>query len=172
MMRRRLLILLAAVAPLAAQGPRLQINLDHLKAKAKEYVNVNLDGSMLGEARKLVGEATDGMEGVYVRVLEFDEKGAYTKEDVEALRKQISGPNWKNIIEVIERDESTWVSVYSEGGKTGGFAVISAEPRELTVVNIVGNIDLSRVGKIRGIPHLRMLESMQPKKEEKKKDDE
>ncbi len=171
-MGRRLFILLAAAAPLLAQGPKLQLNLDHLKAKAKESVNVNLDGSMLGEARKLVGEdATKGMEGIYVRSFEFEEKGAYTKDDLEALRKQITGPNWKNIIEVIEREESTWISIYNEAGKPGGFAIITAEPKELTVVNIVGSIDLSSLSAIKGIPALRDLEKFTGKKEERKKDE-
>jgi hypothetical protein len=39
----------------------------------------------------------------------------------------------------------------------GGLAVIVAEPRSLTVVNVVGRIDLEKLGALAGqfgIPHL------------------
>lgn len=167
-----------ASAPLLAQGARIQINLDHLKAKADEVVNVNLDGAMLAQGMKLLtheGSGLEGLQGVYVRSYSFDKPGAYTEADVDAIRKQITGPNWVPFVEVEKKDgESVRVAAYMEQGKQAGLVVLAAEPKELTVVNIVGPIDLSKLGQLHklGIPPLvRELRRKEKEKEKTKKEE-
>ena len=53
-----------------------------------------------------------------------------------------------------------------EGEKIGGLVVLSAEPKELTVVNIVGPVDLDKLAALEGqfgIPDLD-LETNKPAK--------
>ncbi|HYM09784.1 MAG TPA: DUF4252 domain-containing protein [Bryobacterales bacterium] len=158
---------LLACAPAFGQGAKLQLNLDHLAAKANEVTNVNLEGPMLDMGRKFlsgkdidkdVKAMVDGLAGIYVRSFEFSKPGGYTPADVESVRKQLNAPGWVKFIDVEERQKgktgSSHSSIYSylENGKMTGLAVLAAEPRELTVVNIVGPIDLSKLGNLHGLP--------------------
>ncbi len=94
---------------------------------------------------KKTDKSEDGKGLVYVREFEFKQAGAYGKSDLDAVRAQVSGPGWSQLMKVEDkkRGDEELVEIYVYG-KTdrrnfyGGMVVIAAEPRELTVVNIVG----------------------------------
>ncbi len=46
--------------------------------------------------------------------------------------------------------EDVDVYVCMEGDKVKGLAVIASEPREFTIVNIVGSIDIDKIGRLEG----------------------
>jgi hypothetical protein len=155
---------LAIVSPLAL-GQKVELNLDHLKDKAKAANEVNLDGAALDAALKAglqamakkdakgqgeqIRQALAGVKGIYVRNYEFDKPGAYTDADVESILKQIRGkPEWSNIISVKEKRERTEVCLMSRGDQAVGLLVLAAEPQELTVVNIVGAIGVAQVKEL------------------------
>jgi uncharacterized protein DUF4252 len=142
-----------------AQGGKIQLDfLNRLADKATETVDVTVDSEMLKKsAGFLVGKGTDtaklqqvinGVTGVYVKSFKFDAPGAYTNADVEAVRKQVAREGWSRIVGVREKDELTEIYLWKEGGANGGLVVISAEANELTVVNIVGNIDLASLAAL------------------------
>ncbi|HVR38352.1 MAG TPA: DUF4252 domain-containing protein, partial [Thermoanaerobaculia bacterium] len=85
-----------------------------------------------------------------VRSYEFSEEGAYDRSAIERVRKQL-GPNWKKIVNVRSRNSEN-VEIYTQmrGDAITGLVVISAEPRELTIVNIVGPIDLEKLADLEG----------------------
>jgi len=153
---------LILAASLLGQGARLNIQLDPLAAKASGVVNVNLDKNMLqmGGQSLLAGKPGDpdakqlleGLEGIYVRVFEFADPGAYTPADLDPIRTQLTGPNWVSFVDIIDRAKGENVAVYAyqEGGKMGGMVVLAAEPKELVLVNIVGPIDFAKLGKLSG----------------------
>ncbi len=164
--------LLAAFMAVSAfgQSARLQFNLDHLASKAAESVNVTIEKDLLtlamkffsdkdpdqAKIKKLLGD----LQGVYVRSFEFDKEGQYSMAEVDAIRKQLNVPGWARVVEVRERGGDN-VDVYlrQEAGKIMGLAVIATEPKELTVVNIVGPIsieDFGNLGGIAGIPRIRL----------------
>jgi hypothetical protein len=63
------------------------------------------------------------------------------------------------------------VYVKREGNQIVGLTVLSAEPKELTIVNIVGPIDveqLSRLGGQFGIPKVDVKQTEKPPKAEEK----
>lgn len=148
--------------PAFAQSAKLQFNLDHLAKNAVQSVNVTLDRSLIEFAAKLFSDKDPeqarikklilGLEGVYVRSFEFDKEGAYSLAEVEALRRQLNTSAWKNIVQVRNKKEAEYVEVYlrQEGDKILGLAVIAAEPKELTVVNIAGAIDLEQLRELEG----------------------
>jgi hypothetical protein len=159
-------------APLLGQGARLKLELDHLAPKAEEVVNVSLDGQLLEMGRQAlatrgkddpeVKQIVEGLQGIYVRAFEFAHPGAYTEADVESIRKQLSAPGWVRFIDIQDRRQGESVGVYSymEDGKVAGMAVLAAEPKELTVVNIVGPIDLAKLGRLggqMGIPNMKSV---------------
>ncbi len=74
--------------------------------------------------------------------------GAYTDADVEAVRKQVAREGWSRIVGVRAKGELAEIYLWKEGGTNGGLVVIAAEANELTVVNIVGNVDLASLAAL------------------------
>lgn len=167
----------------AAQGPRLKLpDFSALAQKASEDVDISLDTGLLGLAARFMddGDADEkavknllsNLKGVYVRSFEFDSDGQYDRADVEAIRRQFSGdPGWNKLVGVRSRRERTDVDVYvwMDGAKKpGGIAVVASEPRQLTIVNLIGAIDLEQLRRLDGelgIPKLD-LEKKKDKEEE------
>jgi hypothetical protein len=165
------LMLLGAFSPPAlGQNPRLDIkNLEPLAKKASEVVDVNLDGSLLKLASKFMTdedereglEIVKNLKGVYVKSFTFDKPGDYSTADVEAIRSQLQAPAWSRIVSTRSKHDGETTEIYlmtaSDGGNVLGMAIIAAEPTELTVVNIVGPIDIDKLSQLEGkmgIPHL------------------
>ena len=153
------LIMLSALA-LTLRAQQLDFrSLDKLSDKAKESSNVALDSDKLklvtgflsnGDPnQKKAQEVISGLKGVYVRTFEFDKPGAWTPADLEPVRKQLRAPGWARVIEVKEQGESTEVYMY-KSGQESGMAVIAADKSELTLVNLVGPLDLKTLGQLGG----------------------
>jgi hypothetical protein len=168
-----LLLCFSFAAAVCGQEARLQMGgLAQLEAKAVEVLDVTVDermlrlGSAFLSARREASEAKikellTALKGVYVKVFEFDRDGEYSSADLDELRAQLHGPGWTRIVNVRSRSGSENVEVYLMGDvdKIQGVAVISAEPRELVIVNIVGPIDLEKISELEGhfgIPQLEL----------------
>ena len=161
-----LLVCLPAAANAQTQAPaRIQIeNLDRLSTKAVEIVNVNLSESLLKFGEKILNsndpdekkaaEAVAGIKGVYVKVLEFAEAGAYAESDIAPIRAQLSASNWSRIVDVVTRKEEIKnLEVYlstDPAGDVNGLVVLGVEPKQLLFVNIVGMIDIEKLRKLEG----------------------
>lgn len=152
-----LLILAVAAAPLRAQQ-RVNIDIPGLADKAAETTDVTLDGSMLRLAAKFLDKDNDraardiitGLQGIYVRSYEFDHEGQYDRSVVDKVIAQL-GPMWKRMVKVSGHREHTEVYLDMSNGDTPrGLLVISAEPQELTLVHLVGNIDIDKLASIEG----------------------
>ena len=169
-----------------AQEPdlRLQFDWSKLAAKAVEKVDLNLEGPTLEMASKFLSgdkgdeakakEFVQGLKGVYVKSYTFDKEGQYSEADVTALRAQLRAPEWTNILDVQEKHESTGIYLRTNGKQFGGFALVSAEPKELTVIQIIGPIDpsmLSDLGGKFGFPKMELGPKPKPKPPTTKKDD-
>mgnify|MGYP002381389989 CR=1 FL=1 len=163
------MIVVFLAAPLLAQDIKFPASLERLAEKAEEVVDVTLDANMLqlasrflsnkdadqAKVKKLIG----GLKGVYVRSFEFDKEGEYLSSDVESIRLQLKSPGWSRVASVRSKREKNNGEVYirTEGGQIAGLTVLAAEPKQLTIVNIVGSItpeDLADLGGNFGIPRL------------------
>ena len=160
--------LLLSAPPARAQSAKLEIgHLDKLADKASEVVDVTIDGSLLQLAARFMSDKRDPEEaaakqmiqrlkGIYVRVYEFDKEGEYSQADVEEIRKQLHSPNWQRTVEVRSKRGGDNAEIYlMPGSGTGadaiqGIAILCAEPKELTVVNIVGPLDLDKLADLDG----------------------
>ena len=170
--------------PLVAQDIKLPPGIEKLADKAVEVVDVTMDASMLQLAmrflsdkdpdqvkvKKLVG----GLKGIYVRSFEFDNPGEYQQSDVESIRSQLRSPAWSRIVGVRSRKKGENAEVYlrNDGNQINGLMIISAEPKQLTIVSINGLIrpeDLQELGGHFGIPR---MESDTPRKGANDKKDE
>jgi hypothetical protein len=152
-------LLIATPAP--AAGPQLQIpDFSHLRQKASDSVDITLDGLLLSLAKKFAAHDDDkdeamailsDIKSLRVRNFEFDSDGAYSRADVDSVRKQLSAPGWSALVQAHKRDgEDVDVFVNIDGDKILGIAVVASEPRSFTIVNIVGSIDIDKLAKIEG----------------------
>jgi hypothetical protein len=160
---RKFVLILAVTFIIAAPASAQRLNMDFpgLSEKAAEVVDVTLDAEMLRVAAKFFSnrnsderalrEMVQGLEGIYVKSYEFDKAGEYDRPAiVNRMRSQL-GPQWKKIVNVRSRDkENVEVFLDMRGEAVRGLFVIAAEARELTLVNIVGPIDLDKLGGMEG----------------------
>lgn len=157
-----LLFIAASAVATRAQDSRLQLNsLDHLAAKASQSVDVNIDERLMRIASKVLSDedaeerevkkVVAGIKGIYVKRFEFETDGQYTSGDVETIRTQLRGPGWTRLVNVMSKKEGNLeVYLLMNGEQVGGLAVLSSDVRELTVVNIVGPVDLDKLAKLEG----------------------
>jgi hypothetical protein len=161
-----LLFVLLASASALGQDPKLKINnLDKLASKAAEVVDVTLDEPMLKLASKFMAadedsedteafELVKNLKGVYVKSFEFDKEGEYSQADLDAIRSQLAASSWSRMVGVISKRDGEISEIYvmteSGGKKVLGLAILAAEPKELTVVNIVGPIDIEKLSSLEG----------------------
>jgi hypothetical protein len=156
------LLLLACPLLARAQDVKIPPDVEKLSARAKETVEVTMDGPMLRWASKfLSAEDPDeekaaklvaNLKGIYVRSYEFDKDGAYSAADVEALRSQFHSPGWSRVVGVRSERNGDNVDVFFklENDKMAGIVIISAEARELTFVNIVGPLEVDQLADLGG----------------------
>lgn len=182
---KTLIAVIALALPLAAQDGFDFKSLDKLGANTDNKVTVTLDGDTLKMAAGFLGGKGDAdvrsilesLKGVYIRSFEYKRDGMYNEADLEPLRAFLKQGKWNRIVESRGDRENSEIYVLPEpGGKLGGVAIISQEPREVTVVYIAGSMkpeDIGKLGGNLGIPdmtrqrdRLRNSEKAAPAKEE------
>jgi hypothetical protein len=155
------LLLILGAQTARSQGSKLQMSsLDHLAAKASETVDVNIDERLMQITAKLfsdqdadereIKKLISGLKGIYVKSFEFDIDNGYTAADLESIRSQLKEPLWTRLVNVKSRKENVEIYLLMQNDQIGGLTVLSSEDRELTVVNIVGPIDLEKLAKLEG----------------------
>lgn len=169
-MRFRSVIALCALLALptlaaAADPGRLQLpDFSALSRRATQSVDISLDPSLLRMASGIIADtsANDsngaaindlirGIKGIYVRSYAFANPGEYSKADVKAIQAQLLAP-WQPVVSTHDLKQGKDVDIYvrRSGDRTDGIAIIAAEPLQLTIVNIVGPIDLAKLAQLQG----------------------
>lgn len=162
-----------AQQPQAADVARVQLQmaaLDRLAGRAEKAIDVTVDENTLGMVTGLfrnskdpekvkVREALAGLKGVYVRVYEFANDGQWGEPDIADIRRQVGEPGWSRVVNITSRKDGQKVEVYLRAlpGQVGGLLVLATQPRELMVINMVGNVDLEKLASLQGqigIPEL------------------
>jgi hypothetical protein len=140
-----------------------------LAARASDVTEVTLGKNMLVFAAKIlnskdeddaqVRKLIEGLQGIYVREYEFDKEGEYSAEQVDQLRKYFETNEWSSLVKSRERKsgESTDVMVKLVNGESHGLFILSAEPKELAIVLILGPIRMEDLAKLRGVGGLGVL---------------
>ncbi|HLL71961.1 MAG TPA: DUF4252 domain-containing protein [Pyrinomonadaceae bacterium] len=146
---------------------KLQLdNEESLAQRANELIDVNLDENLLriipkkitttsGTGEKVdVGAIIGGLKGVYVRSYGFNAEGEYTEANLAGVRTQLRSPGWSRLVNIIKKkaDENVRIEVYmmTSTGSIDGIAILALEPKRLTMVNIVGNINLEKLSQLEG----------------------
>lgn len=157
-----LLLVLSISATARAQNARIEMSqLDHLGAKASETVDVTIDERLMQLTAKFLSgkdpdevkikELINGLKGIYVKSFEFERDGDYSQADIESIRSQLRNPAWSRILNVSSKKEGS-IEVYlmSNASQVGGLVVVATDLKELTIVNIVGPVDLEKLSQLEG----------------------
>ena len=160
MKRARVLLCLGAVAVLSAQ--QFKFNLDQLAAKASNSVDLSVSGATLKFAAKFLDSSDpeeaqikkmiNGLEGIYIKRFEFKQGGMWSEADLQSIRQQLHAPEWDRMLgyKSTEEGENDEIFVRTEKDKISGVAIIASKAKSLTVVNIVGTIDLDALAELGG----------------------
>lgn len=158
----------AAAAAQTEERGRLRLDqLDRLTPLAAETVRVEIDAGLINfgcallsdkdPEERQVKEMCAGLKGVYVRGLEFKAAGQYAEADVAALREQLRAPGWARLVDIGSQDEGlekAEIYAASEGGRIHGLVLLFVNPKELTVINVVGAVDLDKLRRLDGVLNL------------------
>jgi hypothetical protein len=134
-----------------------------LAERATHVTEVTLDRNMLAFAAKFMDKDTDkddedakqmirNLKGVYVRSYEFDKEHAYTDAELDGLRKYFESSDWSPMVRDRTKSvvEGTDVYVKLVDGQMQGLFVLDAEVKELSLVLILGPIDVDKISKLGG----------------------
>jgi len=151
----------------ACQSAKLRLpDFQPLADKATDSVNISVSPWLLRTMTSLVdahdadGAKTKEMLGriksIDIRSYEFATDFAYSRQDIESVRRQLTGPGWTQLMQVHNREKGEDVDIYlsMENNRTTGFALIASEPREFTIINIVGSVSAEDLPKIEDYLHL------------------
>ncbi|MBD0371628.1 MAG: DUF4252 domain-containing protein [Pyrinomonadaceae bacterium] len=158
-----LLFMLASAVAQAQEPARLELaTLDRLEPRAEQTLNITMDGKVLQLALRFLSdkkpneakikEAVAGIRGIYVKRFEFDQDNVFSAADVEPIRSQLRSPLWSQLVEVRSKKEGQNIDVFTmiDGGKINGVAIIALDRRQVTVVNIIGPVDVDKLTELRG----------------------
>lgn len=158
------LTLLTQIAP--AQSPLPPQVEKELAQHASDVTEVTLDKNMLGfAARFMNGKHKDdatirqliqGLDMIYVREYRFDKDGQYSQDLVERLHQAFSSPEWSTLVKERDRKRNTSSSVLFKvvNGENRGLFVLDAQPHDLSIVLILGQIKLEDLGKLQSLSGL------------------
>ena len=171
-----LLFVVTAHVVTTAQTAKLQLDqLDVLANRASETVDVKLDEHLMQMTARLFKKGDDDAEireliknvkGIYVKSFTFEKDNEYTTAEVDSVVSQLKGSGWSKIIGVSsKKKDGNNVDVYllTLGDQIAGLAVVSIEPKEFTVVNIVGPINLEKLTQLEGSFGVPILNLPSPK---------
>jgi hypothetical protein len=162
--------LVCAGIPALGAAQSLQLNLPlfaSLQQKAAQSVDITIGSLALGIMSRLMDEddqdtaamkhLIQGLKSVQVRNYRFATDFTYSKADIDAVRSQLSAPAWTQLAQVHDEKKGEDVDVYValDDHKVTGFTVIASEPREFTIINIVGAVDLEKFAALQkqlGLP--------------------
>lgn len=159
-----MLVASAASAGNAQEAARLHFEkLNGLDAKARDVVEVNVDGKILDLAKRVlakskdpdaqkIGRAITGLQAIYVRAYTFENENEYNPGDMDEIRAQLQSPGWEKLANVRSRRNNQKVDVYTmfTGDVMSGVAVVMSEARSIAVVNVIGPIDIDMLAELGG----------------------
>lgn len=181
---KAVLLALSAFAVTSTSGQDARLNLERLKgmeSRARDVVEVNIDGKLLDLAKRVtvkvnndeakrVGEAINGLKGIYVRVYRFENENEYNISEVDGLRAELSGPGWERLANVRSKRNNQKVDVFTmfAGDIMSGVAVVISEAKSVAVVNVIGPIDIESLVELSGKLNIPKIDIEQESKSTKK----
>lgn len=159
-----------------AQSGKLQLDqLDALTNRASNTIEVKLDENLMQTTVKLfsgkdpddaaIKELLKNVKGIYVKSFSFEKENEYVPAEIDSVMSQLRGGGWSKIVGITSKKENENVEVYlmMVADQISGLAVVSLNPKEVTVVNIVGPINLEKLSQLEGSFGIPDLDLAKPK---------
>ena len=159
-------LLLFALAPAMANAQDARLHLDRLnglETKARDVVEVNIEGKMLDLAKRVlakmndqdarkVGQAISGLQAIYVRAYNFENENEYNTTDIDEIRSQLQTPGWEKLANVRSKRNNQKVDVFTmfTGDTMSGVAVVVSDAKSVAVINVIGPIDIDLLAELSG----------------------
>ena len=91
-----------------------------------------------------------GLHEVQIRSFKFSADHIYRRTDIEQLTSKLMAPDWRHVVHVRDGRTNEYVDVYCalKNDKITGLVVVAAQPREFTLVHIVGTLDPGQIGML------------------------
>lgn len=155
---------LSAVVAASAQDARLRFEkLNGLETRARDVIEVNIEGKLLDLARRVMAKSKDpnaqkaalaikDLKGIYVRVYNFENENEYNIADIDEIRAQLNAPGWERLANVRSKKNNQKVDVFTmfTGDVMSGVAVVVSESKSIAVVNVIGPIDIDLLAELGG----------------------
>jgi hypothetical protein len=180
-----MMLSLIASSVMAQDAARLHFEkLNAMDARAKDVVDVSIDGKLLELAKRVtlkvndadakrIGQAISGLKGIYVRVYNFEHENEYNVADVEQIRAELNAPGWEKLANVRSKQNNQKVDVYTmfTGDQMSGAAVVISDMKSVALVNVVGVIDIETLVELSGKFNIPKIDIQQDKTAAKPKND-
>jgi Domain of unknown function (DUF4252) len=169
-MKSRVVSLMLACCLLPALGCAQTAKLDlpnfrSLSDKATESVNITLGPWVLHTLGGFMDDKDEdsaatkkilaGIKSIQIRSFQFASDHVYSAADIDSIRQQLSAPGWTQLMQVRGKgEENVDMYISMDNEQTNGFALIASEPREFTIINIVGSIKPEDLPKLEKQLHL------------------
>jgi hypothetical protein len=165
----------------SAQDAHLRFEkLDQLETKARDVVEVNIDGKLLDLAKRVmvkvndpeakkVAQAISGLKGIYVRVYTFASENEYNMADIDEIRAQLNSPGWERLANVRSKRNNQKIDVFTmfSGDTMSGVAVVLTEAKSVALISVIGPIDIDLLAEMSGkmnIPRIEIERNSEPAK--------
>ena len=184
-----LVVLIACVSLVSISNAQEELKLEGLididyPEVGEAKVEVNLAGPLFSLAAKAVGdedpEASEflaSLKAVRVRIYDQAALGGKSFDEVLGFyKKQLQKPKWEVLARVKENESTVGVYSLTKGKEDiiSGLVVLVGNPKECVIVNLAGEIDITKLGKISeaagnilGLPKIN-LDEMKSSPEQKK----
>jgi Domain of unknown function (DUF4252) len=170
-MKLRVLLFACLLIPTLGWSADGQLKLPSFKGlsdKATESVHISLGPFLLHMAGHFIDDADEdsastkrmlaGIKAIEIHSFTFAADNAYSAADIDAVRQQLSAPGWSQLMQVRSKtEENVDMYVMMDENHANGFALIASQPREFTIINIVGSFDPNDLPKLQ--KHLHIHES-------------
>jgi hypothetical protein len=162
------LALTCTLLPVIAMAQSGKLNLPDFHAlsnSATDTTNINLGPLLLHTAAFFIDDKDPdsagtkqvlaSLQSVQIRSYQFAKDYDYPRDEVEAVKRQLAAPGWTQLVET-HSSKGEYVDIYLmiENDQTKGLALISREPKEFTIINIVGSIRLEDLHKLQNQFHI------------------
>jgi hypothetical protein len=168
-----LLLLFGGATTSRAQSAKLQLDqLDVLANRASNTVDIKLDEHLMQVTQKIfskdeaeIKELLKSVKGIYVKNFSFAKENEYLPAEIDSVMSQLRGGGWSKIVGITSKKENENVEVYlmMVADQITGLAVVCLNPKDVTVVNIVGPIDLEKLSQMEGSFGIPDLDLAKPK---------
>jgi hypothetical protein len=146
---------LGTLAGAAGKEGRIDLSsLEHLRAKASEVTEANLDAAAIRrvidnpKVAASIKDVAKDLTEVHALDIELGDEGTIEMSDLGPIREQLKDPAWTRVLSNQEKAELSELYTLTQGERVVGIVVLSAERKELVVVNLVGAIDPAKLAAL------------------------